>query len=188
VISVNTFSKSWLMTGFRLGWIVMPEELIEDIGKLIEYNTSCAPPFVQRAGIAAVDRGEPIVVHNRVSLAAVSRFSSGALDADPRNRGDDSAGRHVCILSRRGLTDSLNFCKKLVTEAGLGLAPGISFGEEGEGFVRCALRQARSAWPKVLPDCSALWVPCNFTGSMVTAIHCIHMAVHQTKAQSMQGT
>ncbi|MGH8723586.1 MAG: aminotransferase class I/II-fold pyridoxal phosphate-dependent enzyme, partial [Burkholderiales bacterium] len=54
LISANTFSKSWLMTGWRLGWLVVPAGLTADLGKLIEYNTSCAPVFVQRAGIAAV--------------------------------------------------------------------------------------------------------------------------------------
>jgi aspartate/methionine/tyrosine aminotransferase len=53
VVSTNTFSKSWLMTGFRLGWIVAPPDLIEQIAKLIEYNTSCAPGFIQRAGLVA---------------------------------------------------------------------------------------------------------------------------------------
>ncbi|MEK6244685.1 MAG: aminotransferase class I/II-fold pyridoxal phosphate-dependent enzyme, partial [Pseudomonadota bacterium] len=49
VISTNTFSKTWLMPGWRLGWLVVPAELTADLGKLIEYNTSCAPVFVQRA-------------------------------------------------------------------------------------------------------------------------------------------
>ncbi|HEX6530557.1 MAG TPA: aminotransferase class I/II-fold pyridoxal phosphate-dependent enzyme, partial [Burkholderiales bacterium] len=57
LISANTFSKSWLMTGWRLGWLVVPSGLTADLGKLIEYNTSCAPVFVQRAGIAAVKEG-----------------------------------------------------------------------------------------------------------------------------------
>jgi len=136
VISVNTFSKSWLMTGFRLGWIVMPEELIEDIGKLIEYNTSCAPPFVQRAGIAAVDRGEPIVVHTVSRLRQSRDFLLAHLTQIPGIEATIPPGAMYAFFRVAGLTDSLNFCKNLVTEAGLGLAPGISFGEEGEGFVR----------------------------------------------------
>lgn len=131
VISVNTFSKSWLMTGFRLGWIVMPEELIEDIGKLIEYNTSCAPPFVQRAGIAAVDRGEPIVVHTVSRLRQSRDFLVAHLTQIPGIEATIPPGAMYAFFRVAGLTDSLNFCKKLVTEAGLGLAPGISFGEEG---------------------------------------------------------
>ena len=58
VICVNSFSKSWLMTGWRLGWMTLPSTLVGDLGKLIEYNTSCAPSFVQEAGIVAVSEGE----------------------------------------------------------------------------------------------------------------------------------
>ena len=65
LISANTFSKSWLMTGWRLGWLVVPPSLTADLGKLIEYNTSCAPVFVQRAGIAAVKEGEPVIARTR---------------------------------------------------------------------------------------------------------------------------
>lgn len=58
VIAVNSFSKAWLMTGWRLGWIVAPTALKDDLGKLVEYNTSCAPSFVQQAGVVVVEEGE----------------------------------------------------------------------------------------------------------------------------------
>jgi len=61
VISTNTFSKTWLMPGWRLGWLVVPPQLTADLGKLIEYNTSCAPVFVQKAGVAALKGGEPVI-------------------------------------------------------------------------------------------------------------------------------
>jgi len=57
IVSTNSFSKAWLMTGWRLGWIVAPSALLPDLGKLIEYNTSCSPVFVQRAGVVAIERG-----------------------------------------------------------------------------------------------------------------------------------
>src|SRR5215470_620766 len=63
VVSTNSFSKAWLMTGWRLGWIVAPPELMPDLGKLIEYNYSCSPVFVQRAGVVAINEGEPTVRH-----------------------------------------------------------------------------------------------------------------------------
>ena len=68
VVSTNTFSKSWLMTGWRLGWIAAPRELIADLAKLVEYNTSCAPPFVQRAGVVAVTRGEQVIARTVLRL------------------------------------------------------------------------------------------------------------------------
>lgn len=80
VISTNTFSKPWLMTGWRLGWIVTPPELIGDFGTLIEYNTSCAPGFVQKAGIAAITQGEPVIAHTvaRFRAAREARLAQGA--------------------------------------------------------------------------------------------------------------
>ena len=63
VLSTNSFSKAWSMTGWRLGWIVAPLALMDDLGKLIEYNTSCSPVFVQRAGVVAIEHGEPTVAH-----------------------------------------------------------------------------------------------------------------------------
>ena len=68
VVSTNSFSKAWLMTGFRLGWIVAPQTLLPDLGKLIEYNTSCSPVFVQRAGVVALRDGEPTVDATRERL------------------------------------------------------------------------------------------------------------------------
>ena len=60
VVSTNSFSKAWRMTGWRLGWMVAPPALRADLGKLLEYNTSCAPDFVQAGGVAALDEGERV--------------------------------------------------------------------------------------------------------------------------------
>src|SRR6266480_144423 len=61
LVSTNSFSKAWSMTGWRLGWIVAPPLLMSDLGKLIEYNTSCSPVFIQRTGVVAIERGEATV-------------------------------------------------------------------------------------------------------------------------------
>jgi aspartate/methionine/tyrosine aminotransferase len=136
VISVNTFSKSWLMTGWRLGWIVMPPELIGDIGTLIEYNTSCAPGFVQRAGLAAITQGEPVIAHTVARLRAARDLLIGRLQAIDRIEVATPRGAMYAFFRVRGVGDSLAFCKRMVAEAGLGLAPGSAFGPEGEGCVR----------------------------------------------------
>src|SRR5579875_1623992 len=70
VISTNSFSKAWCMTGWRLGWIAAPEALIPDLGKLLEYNTSCAPEFVQRAAETALAEGEPFIAGQVADLRA----------------------------------------------------------------------------------------------------------------------
>ena len=136
VISTNSFSKSWLMTGWRLGWIAAPHALMEDLGKLIEYNTSCSPVFVQRAGVAAITGGETTIAHTLVRYAAAREFLVGALARIPRIEVAPPAGAMYAFFRVDGVTDSLEFCKRLVREARLGLAPGSAFGPEGEGFVR----------------------------------------------------
>jgi aspartate/methionine/tyrosine aminotransferase len=147
VVSTNSFSKSWLMTGWRLGWIVAPEALMPDLGKLIEYNTSCSPVFVQRAGVAAITDGEPTIRHTLERYAAARDYLVPALARLSRVEVAPPAGAMYAFFRVDGVTDSLAFCKRLVREARLGLAPGSAFGPEGEGFVRwCfASSQARLA-------------------------------------------
>jgi aspartate/methionine/tyrosine aminotransferase len=136
LVSVNTFSKSWLMTGFRLGWILAPKALAADLPKLIEYNTSCAPPFVQRAGVVAIAQGEPVIQRTVERLRRARDFLIGQLNAIPGLHAALPAGAMYAFFGVDGVDDSLELCKRLVTEVGLGLAPGIAFGPEGEGFVR----------------------------------------------------
>jgi aspartate/methionine/tyrosine aminotransferase len=136
IISTNTFSKSWLMTGWRLGWIVAPRTMMNDLGKLVEYNFSCTPGFVQKAGIAAVTQGEPVVARTRQRFADAQRFLVGELNRLPRIEAAAAPGAMYAFFRVDGMTDSLDFCKRLVAAEGLGLAPGIAFGPEGEGFLR----------------------------------------------------
>ena len=136
VISANTFSKSWLMTGWRLGWLVVPPGLTADLGKLIEYNTSCAPVFVQRAGIAAVKEGEPVIARTRFRFRKARDYLINNLQEVPRIKVAVPSGTMYAFFKVDGMEDSLAFCKKLVRDTGLGLAPGSAFGPEGEGFVR----------------------------------------------------
>jgi aspartate/methionine/tyrosine aminotransferase len=136
VISANTFSKSWLMTGWRLGWLVVPQGLSLDLGKLIEYNTSCAPVFVQRAGVVALKEGEPVVAHTRERFRKCRDFLVARLREIPGVQVAVPSGTMYAFFKVAGVNDSLAFCKRLVREQGLGLAPGSAFGPEGEGYVR----------------------------------------------------
>ncbi|MCU0805942.1 MAG: pyridoxal phosphate-dependent aminotransferase [Burkholderiales bacterium] len=136
ILSTNTFSKSWLMTGWRLGWIVAPAALVPDLGVLIEYNTSCAPGFVQRAGVVAVRDGEPVIAHTVERFRAARDFLVARLAAIPGIDVVAPPGAMYLFFRVRGVADSLEFAKRLVVEAKLGLAPGIAFGPEGEGFLR----------------------------------------------------
>jgi aspartate/methionine/tyrosine aminotransferase len=136
VLSTNSFSKAWSMTGWRLGWIVAPAPLMDDLGKLIEYNTSCSPVFVQRAGVVAVRDGEPTVAATRERLRHARDRLLGALRALPGVEAGSPQGAMYAFFRIAGAQDSMRFCRELVQHAKLGLAPGSAFGPEGEGFVR----------------------------------------------------
>lgn len=136
VVGANTFSKSWLMTGWRLGWITGPAALIADVGKIIEYNTSCAQMFVQRAGVAAVTQGDAVTRGFVARLKAARDFLHRELASIDGIEAVAPPGAMYAFFRVRGMTDSLAFCKRLVSEHGLGVAPGAAFGPEGEGFVR----------------------------------------------------
>jgi len=136
VIGVNSFSKAWLMTGWRLGWLVAPAAMETDLGKLMEYNTSCAPEFIQAAGETALSQGEPHIAALRRSLASASTFMTEQL---ARMDGVDmtpATGGMYVMLRLAGEPDGVSLCKRLVHEAGLGLAPGEAFGPESAGWIR----------------------------------------------------
>ena len=136
LVVAHSFSKSFLMTGWRLGWLVSPAMLTDAIGKLIEFNTSCAPTFVQRAGLAALGGAADFVPglvqrlqHCRDTLLPQLAALPGISVATPQ-------GGMYAFFHIEGHDDSLALAKRLVTEAGLGLAPGAAFGMEGEGWLR----------------------------------------------------
>lgn len=136
VIAVNSFSKAWLMTGWRLGWIAAPPSLETDLGKLVEYNTSCAPDFVQAGGLAAIRDGEPAVEALRAELTARrDRLIAALRELDGVEAPCPAGGMYV-FFRLLGYTDSVALARRLVSEAGLGLAPGAAFGPEGEGWLR----------------------------------------------------
>ncbi|MGF6920418.1 pyridoxal phosphate-dependent aminotransferase [Paraburkholderia sp. 40] len=136
VICVNSFSKAWLMTGWRLGWIVAPTALMDDLAKLVEYNTSCAPSFVQQAGIAALQQGERFTQQLVRDLRTSRDHLVRALSAVPGVDVKAPLGAMYLFFSMPGSTRSLDLCKAIVREVGLGVAPGSAFGPQGEGFVR----------------------------------------------------
>ena len=136
VVVAHSFSKSFLMTGWRLGWLVVPPSLIDAVGKLIEFNTSCAPTFVQRAGLAALAGADEFVPSLIDRLKACRDTLLPQLAAVPGVRVAVPAGGMYAFFRMDGFDDSLALAKRLVAEAGLGLAPGAAFGAEGEGWLR----------------------------------------------------
>ena len=130
LVVVNSFSKSFLMTGWRLGWLVMPPAMTAQIGKLIEFNTSSAPVFIQRAGSVAIERTLDVTPRVVAHLKTCRDTLVPLLQAVPGVQVAPAKGGMYAFFRLEDQTrfgDSLAVAKSLVLEAGLGLAPGNAF-------------------------------------------------------------
>ena len=136
LVVVHSFSKSFLMTGWRLGWMVMPPELTPHMGKLVEFNTSCASVFTQRAGIVALQRTDEVTPRVVAHLKACRDTLVPLLQALPGVEVAAAKGGMYAFFKLDGFEDSLVTAKRLVAEAGLGLAPGNAFAPEAQGWLR----------------------------------------------------
>jgi aspartate/methionine/tyrosine aminotransferase len=142
VMFVQTFSKNWAMTGWRIGWLEAPPELSQTIVNLIQYSSSGTATFLQRGAIAALEAGGSII-HEQVAQARRNRdLLVQALVATGRFRAVAPAGAFYLFFGIQGMADSRKAAFALVDQAGLGLAPGTAFGAAGEGYLRlCFLRR-----------------------------------------------
>jgi aspartate/methionine/tyrosine aminotransferase len=136
LVVAHSFSKSFLMTGWRLGWLVLPPALMEGMGKLIEFNTSCASVFTQRAGIAALAHSDEITPRVVAHLKACRDTLVPLLADIPGVQVAPARGGMYAFFKLEGFDDSLALAKRLVAEAGLGLAPGSAFAPEAQGWLR----------------------------------------------------
>lgn len=136
VLVVQSFSKAWCMTGWRLGWLVGRKDLALRASQLNEFIISCAPSFVQRTGETALDWGDDSI---RSLVAMLKGNRDFCLQALRKMKGvsvTEPAGAFYLFLNVAGLTDSFEFCRRLLMETHVGLAPGVAFGAGGEGNVR----------------------------------------------------
>ncbi len=136
LVVVQSFSKAFLMTGWRLGWMVMPPDMAAQMGKVIEFNTSCAPVFVQRGALAALQHMNEITPRIVAHMRACRDALVPALQALPGVHTSSAPGGMYAFVRIQGQADSLALAKRLVLEAGIGLAPGVAFSAEGEGWLR----------------------------------------------------
>ena len=143
VVVVNSFSKAWAMTGWRLGWMVAPPEVRKVMEALVEINTSCTAPFVQHAGVAALEQGEPFVAEMRAHCRRGRDILIQGLARFPRVHVAAPVGAFYAFCRVDGVTDSLAFAHEIADCAKVGVAPGRAFGPSGEGYLR--LCYARSA-------------------------------------------
>lgn len=136
LLVVNSFSKTWAMTGWRMGWLIHPAQLGPLIDSLIEYNTSGSQSFIHLACVSALDEGEDFVRENVARSARGGAMVYEALRQLPNVRIAPPQGAFYSFFAVDGLTDSLAFCKDLLQSCQVGLAPGSAFGAGGEGHIR----------------------------------------------------
>ncbi|HEV7252844.1 MAG TPA: pyridoxal phosphate-dependent aminotransferase [Mesorhizobium sp.] len=136
ILFVNTFSKNWAMTGWRMGWIKAHPSLAPVFENLIQYSTSGVPPFLQRGGVAALDEGDAFLFEQVARARAARDRVCDILQATGRARLSPPAGAFYLFFGVEGMTDSRAAAFRILDEANVGLAPGTAFGEGGESSFR----------------------------------------------------
>ncbi|HVV46611.1 MAG TPA: aminotransferase class I/II-fold pyridoxal phosphate-dependent enzyme, partial [Bryobacteraceae bacterium] len=144
VMVVHSFSKSYCMTGWRVGWLVARRDVAAKATQLNEFIISHAPSFAQKAAETALAEGEPELLRmlgrlreNRDLCLEALRGMNGVTVPEPD-------GAFYLFPAIEGLKDSFGFCKRLLEETRVGLAPGVVFGTGGEGSVRLCYAAERS--------------------------------------------
>jgi aspartate/methionine/tyrosine aminotransferase len=144
VVVAQSFSKSYCMTGWRLGWLAGRADLIRKASEMNEFIVSHAPSMVQKAGEAALRSGEAEIRSMVGALKENLAFCQGVLQSMSRVVLPRPEGAFYLFPRIEGLKDSFDFCKRLLLEKRVGLAPGVAFGKGGEGSVRICYAADRS--------------------------------------------
>ena len=145
VIAVNSFSKSWAMTGWRMGWMTAPESLLLTVQKLMEYSVACVPVFTQRAGIAAIKDGEDFIAtslerYRRGLDVVTERFAEFDNIHFPRPKAAFYAYFQI-LGSKEG---GMDLASRIVDETGVGLAPGVAFDPGASDWFRICFAQSEA--------------------------------------------
>jgi aspartate aminotransferase len=149
LIVVNSFSKSWAMTGWRLGWMVHPPSVGPTLAMMTQYTTSGVTTFLQHAGVAAIREGEPFVARMRAYCEAGMGIVCDALEQLPRVRlGPRPRAGMYAFFEIDGMPDSRQACLDILARTSVGLAPGIFFGPGSATFLRACVCRA----PEVLTE------------------------------------
>jgi aspartate aminotransferase len=136
LLVLNSFSKPWAMTGWRIGWLTHPARLGEQFAKLVQINTSGVPHFLQRGAIAAVEKGDGFIGTMVERCRAGGELVFQRLSAHPRITIARPEAAFYAFFAIDGVADTLALCKSLAKDYKVGLAPGEAFGPGGQGNVR----------------------------------------------------
>jgi aspartate/methionine/tyrosine aminotransferase len=141
IFYVNTLSKNWAMTGWRVGWLSAPPALGQVIENLVQYSSSGVAAFVQRGAATALEEGDDFIALQVERARKGREIVCAGLGATGRVRFAEPAGAFYLFFSVDGEEDTRKLALRLVDEANVGLAPGPTFGAAGARFLRlCFLR------------------------------------------------
>jgi aspartate/methionine/tyrosine aminotransferase len=143
LIVVNSFSKSWSMTGWRLGWITVAAELGLTFEMLTEYNIAGPAGFIQRAGVVAVQEGEACVQETVERYRTARDLTVARIAEIPRLSLPKPEAAFYALIRVEGMDDSVAFAKQLLARTGVGLAPGSAFGDHSHDFLRLCFAASR---------------------------------------------
>jgi len=152
VLVVHSFSKSYCMTGWRVGWLVARRDLAQKATQLNEFIISHAPSFAQKAAETALCDGEEELIRMLGNLKENRDFCIAALERMPGVAVPKPDGAFYLFPRIEGLRDSFQFCLQLLEQHRVGLAPGVAFGAGGEGSIRLCYAADRSVLEEVPLD------------------------------------
>jgi aspartate/methionine/tyrosine aminotransferase len=150
VLVINTFSKTWSMTGWRLGWLTSPPGFAEQLEKLGETQTGGPASFVQRAGITAITEGEPYIRALLDDFAASRARVAAVLESIPGIRFSLPMAGLFAYFAVEGETDGTALARRLIDQGRVGLAPGTAFGPGGLDHLRLCFASARPTLDEAL--------------------------------------
>jgi len=150
-IILDGFSKSYAMTGWRMGYGILPEELVPHIVKLAVNSVSCAAPFTQKAAVAALEGPRDEVEAMVAEFGIRRRLIAAGLRSIPGVNCPEPEGAFYAFpsIKETGLT-SIEFEIKAMNEAGVALLSGSAFGEYGEGYVRLSYANSQENIQKAI--------------------------------------
>jgi aspartate aminotransferase len=150
LIVINSFSKTYNMTGWRLGWAQGSERIIKTMSKAAEFITSNPTAMVQQAGIAALREGESYISELRGHYAQRRAQVQAALGSLPGVTLPDPQGAFYAFPKFSFINDSTAFTAELVQKTGVALAPGVGFGRDGEGYIRVCFASSEATIAEAL--------------------------------------
>jgi aspartate/methionine/tyrosine aminotransferase len=136
LIVINGFSKTYCMTGWRLGYLITDPNRVEQMARMQEFMVSHAPSMAQVAGITALRDGEPFIADSLLRYRDLRDLVMQRLSQLPGARVARSQGSFYTFFQLPQSADSVAFCKQLLIDTGIALAPGKAFGAGGEGWLR----------------------------------------------------